>query len=281
MGRLPPMVAPQTDSTRAKRTRPASTAPRQRRVGGETLAAWRREAPSVSRADLFPAVRLVPVLPRSSTQATFIPRDGAASGEVDFQPVAPNAPGPTGSDAAPMADGCDIPRSMHKVTSGPFLNGLRVGSYYPDLAQRGYPANAGPFDLGNRAGSAVQLYGVIPSPCEPSRFSLGQSATATRVRINGVANALEGTTFDDTARSGRDTTQPPFRQEFLGGGSAPLGYIISFCDPPSMPYSASTASAEFDVNFTSTLTGPGGSRSVNWSISVRIASGSVTRNTLS
>jgi hypothetical protein len=169
---------------------------------------------------------------------------------------------------------------MGKVTSGSFLNGLSANNYFPDLAYRGYPANAGPFNLGNRAGSSVQLNGVIPSPCEPSRFSLGQTATVTRLRINGVTDALEGTTFDDTARSGRDIAHPPFRQEFLGGGAAPLGYVISFCDVPSVPYGPATTSAEFDARFVAFLAGPGGRQSVNWSISVRVAGGSVTSNTV-
>jgi hypothetical protein len=169
---------------------------------------------------------------------------------------------------------------MGKVTSGAFLKGLTANDYYPDLASRGYPANAGPFDLGNRAGSSVQLYGVIPSPCNPSRFSVGQTASVTRSRVNGVKDALEGTTFDDHARSGRDTAHAPFRQDFLGGGTAPLGYIISFCDVPSKPYGPTTTSAEFDVDFEAFLAGPGGRQSVNWSISVRVADGKVTSNTV-
>ena len=94
----------------------------------------------------------------------------------------------------------------------------------------------------------------------------------------GTPNALEGTTVDDLARSKRDITTAPFRQEFLGGGTAPLGYIISMAAPPSIPYDSSTASAEFDVSFTILLVGQGGNKSVNWSTSVRIANGKVTAN---
>ncbi len=104
--------------------------------------------------------------------------------------------------------------------------------------------------------------------------------TAIRVRVNGVADPLEGTTFDDLARSRRAVQSFPFRQEFLGGGAAPLGYIISMLDPPSMPYNAATTSGEFDVSFVTSLIGPSGQQSVSWSISVRIANGAVTSNTV-
>jgi len=239
-------------------------------------------------ADLLPFhnLQVLPIVRRDVL--TLTPRDGASEDEVDLDPrPQPDAggavPAASSGPAQPAAtpDSCDIPRSMGKVTSGSFLNGLTANDYYPDLASRGYPANAGPFDLGNRAGSSVQLNGVVPSPCDPSQFSVGQTASVTRLRINGVKDPLEGTTFDDHARSGRDTAHAPFRQQFLGGGAAPLGLIISFCDVPSVPYGPATTSAEFDANFVAFLAGPAGRQSVNWSISVRIASGSVTSNTVS
>lgn len=203
-----------------------------------------------------------------------------ADDEVDVVPEDAGA-APVQNAPEPMASkSCGQPRSMHKRTSGAFLNGLTPTSYYPDLASRKYPADAGPFDLGNRAGSSIQLYGVIPAPCNADNFSIAQTASVTRLRINGAKHALEGQSFDDHKRSGRDTNKAPFRQDFLGGGAAPLGMIISWCDVPSVPYSASTKSAEFDVSLSSSVSGSAGSLSIDWSISVRIVDGKVTTNTI-
>jgi hypothetical protein len=171
---------------------------------------------------------------------------------------------------------------MHKLTSGPFLGGLTMDSYYPDLKGKGYydhPGTGGPFDTGSRAGANIQLYGVIPSPCLPDQFHLEQTIKRTRYRINGVVHAEEGKTFDDIAKSGRDASRAPFRQEFLGGGDAPLGYIISMADPPSTGYTA-TSTIEHDRDFVTSLVGPGGRQSVSWSLSTRISGGSVTRNVM-
>jgi hypothetical protein len=168
---------------------------------------------------------------------------------------------------------------MHKVTSGAFLGGLTINDYYPDIASRGYPATAGPFDVGGRAGANVQLYGVIPSPCLPDQFHLEQTITRTRLRRDGVADPTEGTTVDDIAKSGRDASRAPFRQEFLGGGTAPLGYVISMADPPSTGYN-STSNIEHDRDFVTSLVGPGGRQSVSWSLSTRISGGVVTKNVL-
>ena len=176
---------------------------------------------------------------------------------------------------------------MNKVTSGPFLNNLVIADYYPYLAPRPYPNNAGPFDIedpidgGRRAGCSVQLFGVIPSPCEPSQFKLAQTATLSRSRVNGKPDRLEGKTVDDIAFGGADASQEPYRREFLGGGKAPRGYIISMADPPSMPYNQSTESVEHDVSFKSSLIGPKGEQAVNWSISIRITNGKVITNTVS
>lgn len=179
-------------------------------------------------------------------------------------------------------DSCDVPRSMNKNISGPYLNGLSAYDYMPDArGQRNWPSPtvAGTFDTGNRVGSKVQLYGVIPSPCAPSQYHLEQTVHDVRDRRNGVASPLEGTTFNDIARSGRDGDSAPFRRDFLGGGAHPLGYIISMNDPISTTY-GSTTNREWDVDLTTSLRGPGGRKSVNWSISVRIVNGSVTRNTV-
>jgi hypothetical protein len=225
---------------------------------------------------LFPAgldFTLTPIHPTPS----LIPRQREGR-EIDLQPP---TGGPRQSTRPSSGAGsCGQPRNIIKVTSGPFLGGRTIASYFPDLAARGYPASAGPFDLGNRAGSSVQLVGVIPSPCEPSQFTVAQTYNVTRARFNGSVHALEGQSGDDIARSGRDASRSPFRQEFLGGGTAPLGYIISFADPPSIPYGATTATGEFDANFVSSLVGPAGRRSVDWSVSVRIAGGHVTTNTV-
>lgn len=192
---------------------------------------------------------------------------------------------PRGGGATPAptpADSCGQPSSMHKLTSGAFLGGLTMDSYYPDLAgggSYGHPGTGGTFDTGSRAGANVQLYGVIPSPCPPSGFHLEQTVTRTRFRINGAVHPEEGRTFDDVAKSGRDASRPPFRQEFLGGGSAPLGYIISMADPPSTGYN-STSNIEHDRDFVTSLVGPSGRQSVSWSLSTRISGGAVTRNVL-
>jgi len=221
---------------------------------------------------------------RGMGEIDYVPDGGAPvanAPSAGTTPPAGNAPaaGP-GGGAVAATDDCGTPRSMEKVISGSFKGGLGVGDYYPGLARAGYPANAGPFDLGNRAGSSVQLLGVIPSPCLPSQYRFAQSAHSIRARQNGVAAPEEGTTFDDVARSHQDAEHAPFRQEFLGGSGAPLGYIISMLDPPSTPYDASTVSAEFDAEFTTSLIGPTGRQSVNWAVSVRVTNGAVTRNTV-
>jgi hypothetical protein len=152
-----------------------------------------------------------------------------------------------------------------------------MGTYYPDLVGGGYWADgssAGPFDTGRRAGSNVQLVGTVPSPCSPNTFTLGQTVTYTKRTWNEVRDPLEGQTFDDVAKSGRDQSTAPFRQMWLDGG-----LNISMADPPSIDYSSLT-SAEIDRDFVTTLTGPDGSMSVSWSTSIRITGGSVSSNTV-
>jgi hypothetical protein len=108
---------------------------------------------------------------------------------------------------------------------------------------------------------------------------LAQTITRTRYRINGVPHAEEGKTFDDIAKSGRDASRAPFRQDFLGGGTAPLGYIISMADPPSTGYGTGS-NIEHDRDFVTSLVGSGGKQSVAWSLSTRISGGAVISNVL-
>ncbi len=209
-----------------------------------------------------------------------IPTLDGADGDIVDQPL---LGGPAAGAAAPAAgDSCGQPISMNKLTSGTFLGGLTMNSYFPDLAGSGtflHPGTAGTFDTGRRAGANVQLFGVISSPCRPDLFHLEQTVTRTRFRHNGVVLADEGRTFDDVAKSGRDASRPPFRQEFLGGGTAPLGFIISMADPPNTGYTA-TSNIEHDRDFVTSLVGPSGRQSVSWSLSTRISGGAVTRNVL-
>lgn len=172
---------------------------------------------------------------------------------------------------------------MQKVTSSAFLGGVTMDSYYPDLVGAGaylHPGTGGAFDTGTRAGANIQLVGVIPSPCEPGQYQLAQTIKRTRFRINGSVHAEEGKTFDDIAKSHRDATKAPFRQEFLGGDGAPLGYIITMADPPSTGYGA-TDTIDHDRDFVTSLIGPTGRASVSWSLSTRIVNGKVTKNDLS
>jgi hypothetical protein len=168
---------------------------------------------------------------------------------------------------------------MNKVISGAFLGGQTMDSYYPDLVGRGYylhPGTAGPFDTGTRAGSNAQLYGVIPASCPAGTFSLAQTVTYRSKVINGVHDPREGVVQNDIAKSGRNASGAPFRQEWAGGG----GYIISMADPPSIGYGPGD-NIEHDRDFVTSLVGPSGRASVNWSTSIRVSNGVVTRNTIS
>lgn len=208
--------------------------------------------------------------------------DIPAFGEPDEIVDEPKGDSATPAPVPKASEGCRQPISMNKLTSGTFLGGLTMDSYFPDLAGSGtyaHPATGGTFDTGSRAGANIQLYGVIPSPCLPNQFQLEQTIKRTRFRIGGIVHPEEGKTFDDIAKSGRDASSPPFRQEFLGGGSAPLGYIISMADPPSTGYT-STSNIEHDRDFVTSLVGPSGRQSVSWSLSTRISGGVVTSNIL-
>jgi hypothetical protein len=229
----------------------------------------------------FATPQLVPIYGPSAIGKTQmdIPSEGGSEEIVDQ----PSGNTGTQAQATPAAaDSCGQPRSMHKIISGAFLEGLTMDSYYPDLVGRGFyahPSTAGTFDTGSRVGANIQLLGVIPSPCLPSHFHLEQTVTRTRFRIGGVAHSEEGKTFDDIAKSGRNASSPPFRQEFLGGGNAPLGYIISMADPPSTGYT-STSDIEHDRDFVTSLVGSSGRQSISWSLSTRISGGKVTSNVL-
>ncbi|MBC8031573.1 MAG: hypothetical protein H7Z16_15930 [Pyrinomonadaceae bacterium] len=237
----------------------------------------------------FGTLRIIPI-PASAAGARSSPTMPTADGgEQDIFVPPPTGGGntapanPSQVVPTPETDSCEQPRSMNKIVSGSFLGGLTMDDYFPDLSGQGFWAHAGtggPFDTGTQAGGNAQLFGVIPSPCLPSQFHLEQTANPVRFRIGGVAHPLEGTTFDDIARSGRDFSRAPSRQEFLGGGAAPLGFIISMADPPSVNHGPSRPDVERDTNFVSSLVGPSGRQSVSWSQSVHVAGGVVTVNTL-
>ncbi|MCX7114207.1 MAG: DUF4157 domain-containing protein [Proteobacteria bacterium] len=175
---------------------------------------------------------------------------------------------------------CDNPSQMRKVTSGTFEGGKTLDDYFPDLVGRGaWGSNntAGPFDNGSRAGSAVQLIGELPIPCDANGnlTVLGQSANIVRARANGRqmmegGRALEGQTINDIQRSGRDSSRSPFRQTWVNS--------VSMADPISgIPYST-LASYEWEVNLTTSLTGGGGTVSTGWGVTVEARGGRVTRN---
>ena len=160
-----------------------------------------------------------------------------------------------------------------------------MDDYYPDLVGRGYyahPGTGGPFDTGTGAGSNVQIVAIIPPLCPSASFSLAQTVTYTRRIWDGVHDPLEGRTFDDLegrtfddiAKSGRDASRAPFRQEWAGPAA-----FVSMADPPSIDYSPYT-SAEVDRDFKTSLVGPAGRVDVSWSTSIRIAGGRVSSNTV-
>jgi hypothetical protein len=191
------------------------------------------------------------------------------------------AGGGGGGGPAQAAGGtiCDQPIGMHKVVSGSFLGGRSMDDYYPDLAGMGlwqHGASGGPFNTGSRVGANAQLWGDFRIPCRPDLFSLAQTVTYARAIFNGVHDPNEGVVQDDIAASGRDYSRAPARQEF---GPAGGGWAISMADPPSIGLTP-TLNAEFDRDFVTTLIGPTGRSAVNWSTSIRVVNGSVTRNTI-
>jgi hypothetical protein len=275
--RRPARVAP-TPPINGPRARPALT-----------------DVSAAARAPGWPSFGSVPLLPPGglARPAVSLPVEGAEEEQITDAPLAivdepPRSGGATsgrsgageaaaGAEAV-SSDICAAPVSMTKRISGTFAGGLSLDDYYPDLVGKGYwdSANtAGPFDTGTRVGSSVQLAGAIRIPCRPDLYSLAQTVTYTRLRVGGTADPNEGKTFDDIAKSGRDATKAPFRQEFMNLD----GYWISMADPPSVVY-GSTTDVEFDRDFVTSLVGPSGRQSVNWSTSIRIAGGKVTRNSV-
>lgn len=227
------------------------------------------EIPIVGQEDeedeVRPALTLQPV-PANEDE---LPGDG------DLGPT-PALPGGTNADKT--ADSCAVPLSMTKVTSGQFHGGFTLDDYYPDAVGGGrWVKNntAGPWDTGSRAGASVQLFGTFPSPCRPELFSLTQKVTRTVYKVDGVSTPVEGTSDDDIAKSGRDASKAPFRRDWLEAG-----YNASMADPPNSPYSAST-SKEYVKKFVTGLKGPGGEKTVDWTIELKIENGKVTRNTVS
>ena len=202
-------------------------------------------------------------------------------GEDDFvdQPTSSASDG--GAAPAALAGPCDMPIGMSAVISGSFNGKLSMDDYYPDLAGKGYwdhGSTGGAFDTGTRAGANAQLIGVIRQiPCNPAAFSLAQTVTYVRTIRDGVHHPDEGKTMDDIAKSGRDASKPPFRQEFSAG---PDTWAISMADPPSVLYGPSS-NIEWDRSFVTSLVSPGGRKDVSWSTSIRIVNGSVTKNSIS
>ena len=202
-------------------------------------------------------------------------------------PPVNNSAGDSGGEQQQNQGSCFSPGSMTKVTSGPLHghlpdgNNLTMMDYFPDLVSKGYLKNirtAGPFSTANHAGANVQLYGTIPSPCRPDDFSIAQTVTHVVNQINGVSTPKEGGSFDDIKESGRDPSKPPFRQEWLGEN----GYNISIADIPGYgePAKAFSSSTNIEVtkDFVTSLVGPGGSMSVDWSYRLKIENGIVIEN---
>jgi hypothetical protein len=244
-----------------------------------------RAAPQPVAQHDFAQIRVAP----ARTATADIPSlDGIDDVTTVDQPRAPAAPpaAPARAPAAPpsatpASDSCSQPLSMTKVVNGAFQGGLKLDDYYPELVGSqawGASGTAGPFDTGTWVGASAQLFGTIPSLCfDPSRFSLAQTVTYVKKVINGVRDPNEGVVQDDIAASRRDATRKPFRQEFLGDG---FWVRVSMADPPSTRHMAGH-NVELDRNFTTSLIGPGGRKSVDWSTSIRVVNGVVTRNTIS
>lgn len=234
-------------------------------IGGP---AWQRSAAAITSIPAVSADERIIEEPslRLETVPVEAPANGAGGGAT-----------PTGGGGA-AASSCDVPMSMTKITSGAFAGGLAMGDYYPDLVGRGFwmnGATGGAWDTGSRAGVNVQLFGTVPSPCLPGQYTLEQSVTRDWEKINGVETSRSGTTSDDIAASGRDQSRAPFRQLFLGNG-----LNISMADPPSAAYS-STLDVDYKKRFVTSLRGPGGRQSVNWTIELKTSGGSVVTNSVS
>jgi hypothetical protein len=205
-----------------------------------------------------------------------LPTNDLSNGIID-QPQANDSNSPNLQKEESDKGSCK-PFSMRKVISGPFEGGLTMDDYFPDLKGGGFyghPGSGGTFDTGNRVGANAQLIATFPSPCKPNTFTFKQTVTYTKAKFNGVTHPKEGVVQDDIAKSGRNFNTPPERQDFLGEG-----YNMSMADPPSVDYKA-MPEVEFDRDFVTSAEGPNGKASVNWSTSIRVVKGKVTKNTIS
>ncbi|MBI1928432.1 hypothetical protein HYR99_29835 [Candidatus Poribacteria bacterium] len=122
--------------------------------------------------------------------------------------------------------------NINIVTSGAFQGGKTLDDYYPDLTSRGYWAatdQAGPFDTGSRVGVAVQIIAT----CTGNRSECGITQCYTIPATTYPGEAVINTPVDDIARSGRDVTSSPFRQD-IGTNR------LSWADPASYSYNNST-----------------------------------------
>ena len=121
------------------------------------------------------------------------------------------------------------------VTDGAFQGGKKLGDYYPDLAQpdgsstywSGDGSQGGAFDTGSRTGGAVQIIGTMEG--DRDCCTMTQHFVVEESNYPGGDVGPVGESVDDIARSGRDPSGPPFRQN-IGGNQ------ISMADPPSAPY---------------------------------------------
>lgn len=222
-------------------------------------------------------------------QMMLLPGWNAATNPAEVVSLEPpslaSAPGISNSAALQRqagGDSCASPREFRKVTSGQFEGGKTLDDYYPDLVGKGYwdtNNTAGKFDTGSRVGAALQFVGTYFSPCsgDGSQFTFSQSTTIVRARADGKklmenGKPFEGQTIDDIKRSRRDQSKAPFRQIF--------DFAVSIPDAISgIPY-ASLKSYEFQVTSTVTLTGSGGSKSVDWGLNTEAAAGKVTKHEL-
>ncbi len=204
---------------------------------------------------------------------------------VQTLPHSEVAGSPRGALAGPQlqrADDCDTPGSFRKVTSGKFEGGKTLDDYFPDIVGTkswGSKDTAGPFDNGFRAGSALQFIATYQMLCVAggSAYTFDQQIAIARMRGDGKklmenGKALEGQTINDVARSGRDQSKAPFRQEWLN--------VISMADPISGAPYTSFNDYEFEATATTKVTGAGGSLSVTWTVKVESKAKKITTNTL-
>lgn len=122
------------------------------------------------------------------------------------------------------------------VSSGPLQGGKKMGDYYPDLANpdgtssrwNGDGSQAGEFS-GTRTGVAVQLIGTMEG--DRDCCTMTQTFVLEESNYPGPEVGAIGAQVDDIAKSGRDPSGPPFRQN-IGTNQ------ISMADPPNAPYNA-------------------------------------------